>query len=204
MTGNKNALANFKKMKFSAQVELGNDASYAIKGIGSASFQLESGATLHIEEIPYVPGLKKNLISVADLEDKGYMVTFMKKKALLWPEDGELSSAIMIGVREGGLYKVPGRPIHALVHSTVSPCEVWHRRFGHLHFRALPSLQKMVSGMPVFQFEHDSICRGCVLGKNIKKSFPISSKRSKEILELIHSDVCGPMSAPSLSDFCIM
>jgi hypothetical protein len=59
----------------------------------------------------------------------------------------------------------------------------------------------MVSGMHVFQFEHDSICRGCVLGKNIKKSFPISSKRSKEILELIHSDVCGPMSTPSLSRF---
>jgi hypothetical protein len=48
------------------------------------SFQLESGDELHIEEILYVPGLKKNLISIVVLEDKGYRVIFMDKKALLW------------------------------------------------------------------------------------------------------------------------
>jgi hypothetical protein len=66
MTGNKGVLANFKE-KFSAQIELGDNASYAIEGLGSTSFQLESRGELHIEEILYVPGLKKNLISVAVL-----------------------------------------------------------------------------------------------------------------------------------------
>jgi hypothetical protein len=59
----------------------------------------------------------------------------------------------------------------------------------------------MVAGMPDFHFEHGGICRGCALGKNAKKDFPNSDRRSKEILELIHSDICGPMSAPSLSSF---
>ena len=86
-----------------------------------------------------------------------------------------------------------------MVHDTVSPCELWHRRFGHLHYRALPSLQKMVKGMHIFHFEHDGICRGCILSKNNKKSCPNSNKRSKGILDLIHSDIRGPMSAPSLS-----
>ena len=53
--------------------------------------------------------------------------------------------------------------------------------------------------MPTFQFDQDGICKGCVLGKNIKKSFPTSNSRSKGILDLIHSDVCGPMSSPSLN-----
>jgi hypothetical protein len=57
----------------------------------------------------------------------------------------------------------------------------------------------MVRGMHVFHFEHDGIYRGCVLGKNTKKSFPNNNKRSKGILDLIHSDICGPMSTPSLS-----
>ena len=57
----------------------------------------------------------------------------------------------------------------------------------------------MVRGMPTFHFEHDGIYRGCVLGKNTKKSFPNNNKRSKGILDLIHSDICGPMSTPSLS-----
>ena len=29
--------------------------------------------------------------------------------------------------------------------------------------------------------------------KNSKKSFPSSDKRSKGILDLVHSDICGPM-----------
>jgi hypothetical protein len=34
MTGNKEVLANFKEKKFSAQVELGDNANYTIKGLG--------------------------------------------------------------------------------------------------------------------------------------------------------------------------
>jgi transposase InsO family protein len=45
---------------------------------------------------------------------------------------------------------------------------------------------------------HEGICKGCALGKNIKKPFPSSNNRSKEILDLIHSDVCGPMPVKSL------
>ena len=161
--------------------------SYAIKGTGSTSFQLDSRFMLHIEDILYVPRLTKNLISVGILEDKGHWVIFMEKKALLWPNDTELSSTIVIGIK-GGLYKVPGH-IQALVHNTVSSCELWHRRFGHLHFKVLSGLQKMVSGMPTFQFNHNSICKGCMLGKNIKNSFPVSNKRAKVILELIHSEM---------------
>jgi transposase InsO family protein len=42
------------------------------------------------------------------------------------------------------------------------------------------------------------VCRGCALGKNIKKPFSSSENRSKGILDLIHSDVCGPMPVKSL------
>ena len=55
--------------------------------------------------------------------------------------------------------------------------------------------------MPPFQFEYDSICKVCMLGKNIKKYFPSSYKRSKEVLDLIHLDVCGPMSTPSMNGY---
>ena len=42
---------------------------------------------LHLEEVLYVPGLKKNLISVAVLESKGYIVLFMEGKAFMWAKD---------------------------------------------------------------------------------------------------------------------
>ena len=88
-----------------------------------------------------------------------------------------------------------------MVHHTISPCELWHRRLGHLHHKALPRLQHMVKGMPIFYFEHDSVCQGCALGMNVKKSLFRSHTKSKGILYLLHSYVCGTMSSPSLSGY---
>jgi len=83
MKSYKNILSNFRKRTFSDQVELEDDRSYKIEEVGSISFQLESGSILHIDEVLYVPGLRKNLLSVATFEDKGYWVTLMEIKALL-------------------------------------------------------------------------------------------------------------------------
>jgi hypothetical protein len=86
------------------------------------------------------------------------------------------------------------------VHKTINPCELWHLRFGHLHYGALPGLQNIVTGMPDF-YEYDGVCRGCVLGKNVKSSFPSSNRRSKGILDLVHLDICGPMTTPPLCGY---
>ena len=57
----------------------------------------------------------------------------------------------------------------------------------------------MVCGIPSIYLSKNAICKGCMLGKNIKKSFPSSDNRAQGILDLVHSDVCGLMSSPSLS-----
>ena len=46
--------------------------------------------------------------------------------------------------------------------------------------------------------EHDDACKGCVLGKFVKETFPRSDTRSKGVLDLVHLDIRGPMSAKSL------
>ena len=51
---------------------------------------------LHLEEVLYVPGLKKNLNSSAVLESKGYRVLFMEGKPFLWEKDEDLGSALVI------------------------------------------------------------------------------------------------------------
>ena len=98
----------------------------------------------------------------------------------------------MIGEREGGLYKLKGHPEQALIHDTVETNELWHRRLAHVHYRALPI---------AFQTKHDGVCKGCTKGKKTKKTFPSSKSKAKGILEIIHSDVCGPMLSNSLSGY---
>ena len=72
-------------------MELRDDSTYKIEGVGSTPLQLDSGTVLHIDDVLYVPGLKKNLLYVVGLEDKGYRVLFMDKKVLLWAKDENLS-----------------------------------------------------------------------------------------------------------------
>jgi hypothetical protein len=95
----------------------------------------------------------------------------------MWPSNESMSSAMVIGAQEGGLYKFIDQVIRALTHKMINACELWHKIFGHLNYNALPGLQKMVTGMPIFSFEHDSICRDCSLGKNTKKAYHHNNRK---------------------------
>ena len=51
------------------------------------------------------------------------------------------------------------------------------------------------------QAKHDGVYKGCAKGKNTKNTFPSSESKAKGILEIIHSDVCGPMSSSYLRGY---
>ena len=60
---------------------------------------------------------------------------------------------------------------------------------------------KIVSGLPDIQENHEGIYKGCAQGTNAKKIFPSSESKTKGILDIVHSDVCGPMYSISLSRY---
>ena len=64
-------------------IEMGDDGRYSATGIGTITFERESGNPFFLKNVMHVPGLKKNLVSVAMLEDKGYDVVFSEGKAFL-------------------------------------------------------------------------------------------------------------------------
>ena len=71
----------------------------------------------------------------------------------------------------------------------------------HLHHSTLRMLRDMTTGFPDFTTEQSGVCRGCALGKYTKTVFSSSDNRSEGVLELIHLDLCGPMSSASLTGF---
>jgi hypothetical protein len=85
------------------------------------------------------------------------------------------------------------------VHNSYNLCDLWHKRMGHLHHRALPILREIVTGLPKFSIEQHCVCRGCTHGKYANVAFPSSEHRSKGILNLVHLDVCGPMLVSSIT-----
>jgi transposase InsO family protein len=171
-----------------------------IKGVGESIYKLDSGTPMKTKDVLYVPGLTKNLLSISALEKKGFRVAFIDE-VLMWPKGKTIEDAIVIGTEEGGLYKLKGHLDATLIHSTESPCELWHRRLAHINYKALPYVSKAVIGLPDFKVDHEGVCKGCAQGKNIKSPFPNSVSKAKGVLELIHSDVCGPMPSNSLSGY---
>ena len=83
----------------------------------------------------------------------------------------------------------------------VEPSELWDRRLAHVHYRALPLASKAIEGLLEIQTKHDGVCKGCAKEKNKKRTFPSTESKAKGILEIIHSDVCGPISSSSLSGY---
>jgi hypothetical protein len=70
----------------SLQVEVGDDSSHVFKGIGEASYQLDSGNSISIKYVFFVQVLKKNILSISSLEDKIFRVAFVDGQVLLWPK----------------------------------------------------------------------------------------------------------------------
>ena len=56
----------------------------------------------------------------------------------------------------------------------------------------------MIHGLLAIEaLEH--VCEACTLGKQQRNSFPSGvSRRAKEPLQLVHTDICGPLETPSL------
>ena len=70
-----------------------------------------------------------------------------------------------------------------------------------MHNPNLGLLRHMVTCLQEFSTEHSEVCRGCALRNYTNTAFPISDSRSTRILDLIHSDLCGPMSSVSLRGY---
>ena len=78
---------------------------------------------------------------------------------------------------------------------------LWHFRYGHLNFGGLKTLQQknMVTSLPQIQ-NPSQVCEECVDGKQHRDPFPKGKTcRAKKVLELIHSDLCGPINPTSNS-----
>ena len=94
---------------------MGIVTKYCIKGSGEASYKLDSRKSLKMKDVLYVPGLKKNLISIFALDAKGIRFAFVDGQVLMWPRGKTIEDATMIGEEERGLYKIKGQLKKSLV-----------------------------------------------------------------------------------------
>eukprot|EP00253_Pinus_taeda_P027779 PITA_27779 len=75
-TGYKEALYNLIEKETNLEIVLADNSKYPVKGIGKVTLQLNQGNTIHLQNVLYVPDLKKKLVPISAMEDKCYALDF--------------------------------------------------------------------------------------------------------------------------------
>ena len=77
---------------------------------------------------------------------------------------------------------------------------LWHCRLGHIGHKRMKKLQR--DGLLTsFDFESFDTCEACLMGKMARAPFNGVVERATDLLEITHTDVCGPMSIPLRGGF---
>ena len=77
----------------------------------------------------------------------------------------------------------------------------WHRRLGHRNINHIKDLvnKDLVTGIQVNDCKHENVCEICIKCKLTNNPYPKSTNfRARQILELVHSDVCGQMQTATV------
>eukprot|EP00253_Pinus_taeda_P001802 PITA_01802 len=100
----KEALSNLVEKKTNLKIIFGDNATYPMKGIGTVTLHLNYGQTIHLQEVLYVPDLKKNLVSISVMEDQGFKVEFIDGKVSILHRNPKY--AFTLGFRLDGIIKL--------------------------------------------------------------------------------------------------
>jgi hypothetical protein len=112
---------------------------------------------MKMKDVLYVLGLKKNLLSISYLENKGFRIAFIDGDFIMWDKGKTMKEAIVIRKEEGGLYKLMGQSEATMTHAIENPCEIWHRILAHINYKELPYVCKAVTGLPEIKVDHEGV-----------------------------------------------
>ena len=198
MCGNK-ALFTELAESYHTRVKFADDSSIPVMGKGMILVELKNGDQKYISDVFYVPGMKTNLLSVGQLAEKGHEMILRNGKLSIY--DGKGTSILIAPMTKNRMFQVdisssPYKCFNAIIKDE---SWLWHLRFGHLNFHSLKLLEqeKLVKDMPPIQHP-DQLCEACIIGKHHRRPFVTQTyQRASEALEIVHSDVCGPLNVES-------
>ena len=113
----KEALYDMVEKDVNMKIILGDNTTYPVKRTGTVTLHLSQGQVLRLQDVLYVPNLKKNLVSILVMEVKGSNVAFIDGKVRIWKK--HFKEAITIGFRVDTLYRVGGIPLGAMTCDTI-------------------------------------------------------------------------------------
>jgi hypothetical protein len=182
-------------------VHFGDGSVVAIEGRGTVLFALKNGEHQVLANTYYIPRLTTNIVSIGQLDETGFQV--LVEHGVMRIHDEEHRLLAKVARNANRLYILDAevvQPVCWAAH-TKEDAWVWHARFGHVNFGALPKMgrEELVRGLPVLE-QPEQMCDACLVGKHRRMPFPQRALgRSTEVLQLLHGDLYGPITPPTPS-----
>lgn len=196
MTNNKEAMENVKNTDH--KITAADNEQLTATAVGDMPLVMNVNSYkegITARDVLYVPKVAANLLSVSKIVKKGHSVTFNQKGGIIKNDTGKIVGKAS---EENGVYRMHVVQQKAYLLNNPDISKIWHRRLGHLNRKAMNILKDWSTGMDNFTRD-DNICEVCVKAKDARKPFKSSMSQTNNKLELIHTDLCGPMEVGSLS-----
>ena len=211
LCGDEQAFFNYQKVSGEQGITIADGTKIQAKGIGEITVATEAGS-ITLKEVWHVPDIGGNLRSVSRMLEAGYSVEFGPTTCTI-RKDGVRTK---LGERQGRLYHLVPRltkqakedPLVANIglttnHSPRASMEIWHRRLCHrtLDHTSVNYISTRVRDMEVSDAgkESKTICGICAMGRQHKEAGTGVQNKVEQILEVVHSDLCGPMQTVGLT-----
>ncbi|KAK1628923.1 hypothetical protein QYE76_003238 [Lolium multiflorum] len=187
-------------LKDEVTMRVGNGSKVNVIAVGTLPLHLPSGLVLSLNNCYYVPALSMNIISGSCLMQDGYSFKsenngcsiFMNN--IFYGRAPQKNGLFLLDLDSSNthIHNIDAKRIKLNDNSTY----MWHCRLGHIGVKRMKKLH--TDGLlESLDFESLDRCEACLMGKMTKTPFSGMMERATDLLEIIHTDVCGPMSVAS-------
>ncbi|KAH9750713.1 retrovirus-related pol polyprotein from transposon RE2 [Citrus sinensis] len=193
ITSSIDSLSHVTPISAHKPVRLPNGSFSQISHIGNINLSEK----IRLSKVLCVPDFSFNLLSVSKItKSLNCAVIFFPDFCVF--QDLVSKQMIGLGKEHNGLYYYYPTifPTVLLTQQQHSAFDLWHWRLGHPSASRLPYLAKSINN---FSSSHDLFCHVCPLSKHTRLPFPNKNNRCNEPFDLIHVDIWGDYSVPSLS-----
>ena len=154
---------------------MGDTSRVAAVAVGVVTLHFEGGKFLVLDDCLYVPGVRRNLVSVSYLSCNGYSLVFNKNSVFVKYND----DIICHGMLQDNLYLLEPISLQINSHETnhkrkeispVNQTHLWHLRLCHIN---LERIRRMVTGGLISSLDVTAlpVCKPCLEGKNDHEVF---------------------------------
>lgn len=202
MTYHREWFCEYTEYKDKRTVEVANNECLEILGVGIIMIEARVNnqwEPRRLENVLYIPKLRKNLLSTAALTDKGLNVIIRKNDCKVVDKS---NNVVAVGTRVAmNLLKMDFRlAIQEYANVATISLQQWHRRLGHINADTIKKMSKYgaVDGLELSDCQQ-FFCEDCQLGKMTRSTHKLQDKRPSSKGEYMHADLCGPMETTGIA-----